>query len=70
MLVPSGCPTLVCRGLRPVNVAFAFLIFIPVFYPDKNEYKDLEGRATLKERILHTFVIKKDKIMEIVENKT
>jgi hypothetical protein len=32
-LVPSGCPTWVCRELRPVNVAFAFalLIFILVF---------------------------------------
>jgi hypothetical protein len=33
-LVPSGCPAVmawVCRGLRPVNVAFALLIFILVF---------------------------------------
>jgi hypothetical protein len=31
-LVPSGCPTMVFRGLRPVNVAFTLLIFILVFY--------------------------------------
>jgi hypothetical protein len=33
-LVPYGCPTVVawvCRGLRPVNVAFALLIFILIF---------------------------------------
>jgi hypothetical protein len=30
--VPYGCPTWVCRGSRPVNVAFTLLLFILVVY--------------------------------------
>ncbi|XP_060598719.1 uncharacterized protein LOC132752414 isoform X2 [Ruditapes philippinarum] len=36
-LVPSECPTLVCRGLRPLNAAFALLILILVFYLMKRD---------------------------------
>jgi hypothetical protein len=30
--VSSGCPALVCRGLRPMSLAFTLLIFILVFF--------------------------------------
>jgi hypothetical protein len=32
MHMPSGCPTWVCRGLRPVKDANALLIFILVLH--------------------------------------